>query len=107
MPWGCPVIASLNQMEHALLVTEPFITSITDLKSLKRILELVEHFGMEKSIIINKYDLNEKMNKKIEKIAKEHNAKVLVEATNRLIPIVDYNHAYREIFEKIVKGLIE
>jgi len=52
---GCPVIASLSNVDAAVAVVEPTLSGIHDLK---RALELLEHFGVVPSVLVNKYDLN-------------------------------------------------
>lgn len=71
---GCPVIASITGADYALIVTEPTVSGIHDME---RVLDVVEHFGVESGIIVNKYDLNEKMTEKIIDIAEEHDIEVL------------------------------
>lgn len=63
---GCPVIASLKGTDHAVLITEPTPSGFSDLK---RVLEVVNHFGVDYSIVINKWDINKEMSRKIEKFA--------------------------------------
>jgi MinD superfamily P-loop ATPase len=53
---GCPVIASLADIDHGLVVVEPTLSGIHDLK---RALELLDHFKVEALVCINKHDLNE------------------------------------------------
>ena len=52
---GCPVIASLSNVDAAVAVVEPTLSGIHDLK---RALQLLEHFKIVPSVIVNKYDLN-------------------------------------------------
>lgn len=52
---GCPVIASLSEIDAGLLIVEPTLSGIHDLK---RALELLDHFNVEPFACINKYDLN-------------------------------------------------
>jgi len=52
---GCPVIASLSNVDAAVAVVEPTLSGIHDLK---RALQLLEHFEITPGVIINKYDLN-------------------------------------------------
>jgi MinD superfamily P-loop ATPase len=52
---GCPVIASLSNVDAAVAVIEPTLSGIHDLK---RVLQLLDHFEIVPSVIINKYDLN-------------------------------------------------
>ena len=71
---GCPVIASLNGVDMALIVTEPSKSGLSDLK---RVIEMIEHFDIEAKVIINKYDLNENMADTIEKFCNEQGIDVL------------------------------
>ena len=52
---GCPVIASLSDIDKGLVVVEPTLSGIHDLK---RALKLLDHFEVESLVCINKYDLN-------------------------------------------------
>ena len=52
---GCPVIASLADIDKGLVVVEPTLSGIHDLK---RALKLLDHFEVESLVCINKYDLN-------------------------------------------------
>lgn len=52
---GCPVISSLSGADFVVIVTEPTVSGIHDMK---RVIELVKKFGIRASCIINKYDLN-------------------------------------------------
>jgi MinD superfamily P-loop ATPase len=52
---GCPVVSSLSGADLVILVTEPSVAGIHDLK---RVYQLVEKFGIPAVCIINKYDIN-------------------------------------------------
>ena len=65
---GCPVIASLNGVDYAVLVTEPTPSGFSDLQ---RVLEIVNHFKVPYGVVINKWDINKGMSKEIEKWAGE------------------------------------
>ncbi|MBG0775484.1 MAG: 4Fe-4S binding protein [Desulfovibrionaceae bacterium] len=52
---GCPVIASLTNADLALLITEPTVTAIHDLK---RVRSLAAHFKVPCLVLVNKADLN-------------------------------------------------
>lgn len=52
---GCPVIASISGVDFVLIVAEPTISGIHDMK---RILETAQHFGVPCAVCINKYDVN-------------------------------------------------
>jgi MinD superfamily P-loop ATPase len=60
---GCPVISSLSGADFAVLVTEPTISGLHDLK---RVYELVKKFKIRAGCIINKSDLNIRTTEKIE-----------------------------------------
>ena len=52
---GCPVVSSLSGATYVVLVTEPSVSGIHDLK---RVYELVKKFGIKAGCIINKADIN-------------------------------------------------
>lgn len=52
---GCPVNASIAAADYAVLVTEPTVSGIHDLK---RLVELLNTFKIHSGIVINKCDLN-------------------------------------------------
>ena len=51
---GCPVIAAVSGADLTLIVTEPTVAGIHDLR---RTLETVQHFGVPALVCINKADL--------------------------------------------------
>ncbi len=61
---GCPVIASLAGVDLALIVTEPTVSGIHDLR---RILKVTKHFGVKAAVCINKFDINKEKAEEIEK----------------------------------------
>ncbi|MEA3296110.1 MAG: ATP-binding protein [Patescibacteria group bacterium] len=108
---GCPVIASIRNSDYILAVTEPTPTAF---KALRRVLEVVEHFGINYGIIINKSDLNKNFVKKIEKFAKEKKVSIVekipfskdfVEAMIKMKPVVEINPNYQKIFQKIINHI--
>jgi len=52
---GCPVIASLGGAAGLVIVTEPTVSGLHDLK---RVVQLAAHFNVPAMVCINKYDLN-------------------------------------------------
>jgi len=60
---GCPVIASITGTDLALVVTEP---SVSGLHDLRRILAVTGHFGIKSLVCINKFDLCLEMSEAIE-----------------------------------------
>ena len=68
---GCPVIASIGNADAVLVVTEPSVSGIHDLK---RILALAEHFRVPAMVCVNKYDLNQKLTDDINTYTRETHA---------------------------------
>jgi MinD superfamily P-loop ATPase len=60
---GCPVISSLSGANYVVLVTEP---SVSGLHDLKRVFELVMKFRIKTGCIINKHDINPAMAGEVE-----------------------------------------
>ncbi|HNX22501.1 MAG TPA: ATP-binding protein [Spirochaetota bacterium] len=52
---GCPVIATVTGSSFVLIVTEPTVSGIHDLK---RVHTLIEHFRVRSAVCINRYDIN-------------------------------------------------
>lgn len=106
---GCPVIASVRGSDYILAVTEPTPTAF---RALKRVLAVVEHFGISYGIIINKWDLNKPFVAEIEKFAKDKKTRIIakipydkkfIEAMIKMKPIVEVDSKYEKIFQKIEK----
>ncbi len=70
---GCPVIASITGAKLVLIVTEPTVSGLHDLK---RVVELINHFNIKGMVCANKYDLNINMVNKIEVFCKENDIEV-------------------------------
>ncbi len=60
---GCPVISTITGVQKVVIVTEPTLSGLHDLK---RTVELTKKFKLETFVIINKYDLNKEMAMSIE-----------------------------------------
>lgn len=93
---GCPVIASLSGADLAIIVTEPTLSGIHDLK---RILQLTRHFNIKSGCVINKYNMNLDNAKEIEKflikekisiLAKIPFSKEIVESVEKSLPLPKY-----------------
>jgi len=52
---GCPVIATVTGCSFVLIVTEPTVSGIHDLK---RVYALIEHFRVKSAVCVNRYDIN-------------------------------------------------
>lgn len=64
---GCPVIASIGGSTSLLIVTEPTVSGIHDMK---RVIELAAHFKVPAMVCVNKYDLNPKQTQAIEQLVR-------------------------------------
>ncbi len=87
---GCPVIASLSGIDCAVVVTEPTLSGLHDAL---RVIEVTKHFNVPSRLVINKYDLNPDMSKKIE----EHCAK-------NGIPLIGKVRFDKTVVEAMVEG---
>ncbi len=95
---GCPVIASITGADYALIVTEPTVSGIHDLK---RILDVTSFFKVKSGIIVNKYDINTKKTDEIRSVAEETGASFLgtlpydkrvTEAQVRGLSVIEYTN---------------
>lgn len=93
---GCPVIASISGVDFVLIVAEPTVSGIHDMK---RIIETARHFGVDCAVCINKYDVNADAADEIENdcsglsvpvIGRIPYDKTVVEAVNRGRTIAAY-----------------
>lgn len=67
---GCPVIASISGVQMVLIVTEPSVSGISDMK---RIVETARKFQTPIAVCINKWDVNEEIGEQIEEFCeKQH-----------------------------------
>jgi MinD superfamily P-loop ATPase len=104
---GCPVTASLKDVDFTFLITEPTLSGFADLK---RALEIVNYFGSEWGLVINKWDINKEMTEKLKSFSKDkflgmisYDKKVF-ESVSKLIPISETNlkakKEIKDIFDK-------
>jgi MinD superfamily P-loop ATPase len=73
---GCPVIASLANVDLALLVTEPTLSGIHDME---RIALVAQHFNVPTKVVINKYDINLQNTDDIKRICAAKDIEVLAQ----------------------------
>jgi len=71
---GCPVIASASGVDVVVLVTEPTLSGLHDLR---RIVGVVRHFQIPAYLVINKEDLNPSVAKEIGTYAREEGLPLL------------------------------
>ena len=63
---GCPVIASITGADAVLVVVEPTLSGMHDMK---RALELSGYFGVKALLAVNRYDINEEITSEISRYA--------------------------------------
>jgi MinD superfamily P-loop ATPase len=71
---GCPVIASISGVDAALVVTEPTLSGIHDLK---RVLGLLNHFKVKPFVCINMHDINSNVTGQIQEFCRSNSVEVL------------------------------
>ncbi len=98
---SCPVIACITNTDCAIVVIEPTLSGLHDAD---RVIKVAQHFKTPVKVIINKYDLNTAMSKKIEQYCVAENITVVGK-----IPfascIVDLMRAGKTIIESTDKQL--
>lgn len=104
---GCPVIASISGVDMVLIVAEPSLSGISDMK---RIINTVANFKIKTAVCINKADINEAISEEIKNYCKEEKIEFLgtipydaqaYKATNRGQTIVDIKCESGAAVEKI------
>jgi len=104
---GCPVIASIGNTNLVVIVTEPTMAAIHDME---RVLSTAEHFRVKTVVVINKYDINEEMSKKIEEFCRSRSidiigkipfSKKFVEAMIEGKSVVEYDNEIARIVKNI------
>ena len=66
---GCPVISAITGVDMVIIVTEPTVAGVHDLK---RILDVAAQFNIPSIVIINKFDINLEKSADIEKYCGEN-----------------------------------
>jgi MinD superfamily P-loop ATPase len=105
---GCPVIASIAGCDYAILVTEPTPSGFSDLG---RILEIVNHFGIPYGIVLNKWDINPDMSRKIEKwggeqlLGKISYDRAVVDSIVSLRPVITSDNKVTKEIKELFKKL--
>jgi MinD superfamily P-loop ATPase len=114
---GCPVISASAGTDMALLVVEPTISGVHDLK---RILGTTDHFGVPALVAINKADLNEKRSDQVTAFCARQGIEVVGEipydtvVTEAMVngqPVTAYTDgpvsaALRQVWQRIKVGLV-
>lgn len=114
---GCPVIASLTGANLALIVAEPSISGISDMK---RIILTAAKLGVRVAVCINKSDTNEQLSSDIETFCSQEGIPftgripfdpIAVQAVNEGKTVVDYSspsgEAVRQVYATTLTMLQE
>ena len=112
---GCPVIASVSGMDLVLVVAEPSLSGISDLK---RLIKTAETFQAKLAVCVNKWDISPENTKAIRAFCEDEGIlfagkipydKSASRAINEGISIADINcpaqDALKEIYEAVCKLL--
>ena len=68
---GCPVISSMSGVDLTLIVTEPTVSGVHDLK---RVLKVARQFNVPALVCVNKFDLNQEVTEQIENLCNSKKA---------------------------------
>ena len=115
---GCPVISSITGADHVLVVTEPTLSGLHDLR---RVTDLTTHFGIKTQICVNKWDLNEDLASEIEAQAHQRGVRVagkvrydqaVTRAQIKKKSVVEHTHSgaaadIRQLWAKVSIGIAE
>ncbi len=116
---GCPVISAASGADLALIVAEPSVAGVHDMR---RILQTTEHFGVQSIVCVNKADLYAEGTKEIETYCHEHGIEVIgsipydLNVTRAMAngdPVTAYeadgdaSQALREIWKRVLSVLRE
>jgi len=102
---GCPVISSITGADAVMVVTEPTLSGIHDMK---RVIDLAAHFHIPVFVCINKFDINQELTAQVEIFCRERDLKlagkipydpVVTKAMVQGRTVVEYSsgHVAREI----------
>lgn len=114
---GCPVIASMSGVNLVVIVTEPSVSGISDMK---RIIDTSKNFKTKLAVCVNKYDTNKEITHEIEMYCIENNIDFIgkipfdlsaVKAINNGYTVVDIDcaagHAVQDIYQKAIDILYD
>ena len=110
---GCPVIASVSGMDLVLVVAEPSLSGISDLK---RLCKTAEAFGAKLAVCVNKWDVSPENTKAIEDFCKRENIpfvgkipydKSASKAINKGLSLADIDCPARDALKDIFENTIQ
>jgi MinD superfamily P-loop ATPase len=104
---GCPVISTITGCDLVVIVTEPTLSAVHDLR---RAVELCRHFRVSFGVIINKSDLNPDVADKIKEFCDDGNIPIwgeipfdrrFTEAIRNSQPPVEYSSDIAECLARV------
>ena len=110
---GCPVIASISGCDLVLIVAEPSVSGISDMK---RIIKTARGFGAEVAVCVNKYDSSTENAEKIKEFCGINNInftgfipydKVASKAINEGKSVADIDCPMRDALRKVYENTME
>ncbi len=110
---GCPVIASISGVDAVLIVAEPSVSGISDMK---RIINVSKGFGCKVIVCVNKYDINKELTIVIKKQAQAMNCnfagtipydKAAIEAINSKRNIMDIPSQCSNSIKEVYKNTMD
>jgi MinD superfamily P-loop ATPase len=116
---GCPVIATLADLDYVITITEPTPSGLHDLM---RVIELIEQFQIPLGIIVNKFDIESPFQAKFKTFIEETNFPILgkipfdlsiPKAMAHAQPVVDFlpeseaSRAIKEIYQNLKSIILE
>lgn len=115
---GCPVVATVSDLDYVIVVMEPTATALHDAM---RAIEVLTQLNRDFGVVINKADAWEKGNNEIKKYSKQYKFDIIGEipvdqaipnATVKGIPVYDYDpdaeasNALKSIYQYLVDEII-
>lgn len=98
---GCPVIASISGVDMVLVVAEPTISGINDMK---RIIKTARGFDVKIAVCINKFNINQENARKIEAFCQDININFVGKIPFDLKAVSAINNGYTIADVKCISG---
>lgn len=108
---GCPVIASITGVDMILIITEPTLSGMSDMK---RIIKTAQIFDTKVCVCINKFDICEDISNEIKQYCIDNNIifagkipydKTVNEAVNNGVSIANYDCPAKDALKNIYKDI--
>lgn len=109
---GCPVISSVSGVDLVLIVAEPSLSGLSDLK---RLVKTASVFAVKTAVCVNKYDVSEAHTAEIEKFCADSNIpfagrvpydKKASEAVNNGVSIAEIECPARDALYKVYENIM-